>query len=166
MASFRGSGGRWGKHTGTTIREGSLTRLFLDYRMMTALDVPMVETVIVEVPNPNHPYGAKAASEAQISPPGSALANAICDAVGVRMDALPMNPEAVSRGFGNGVGVIEVPVISELPRFMYRGDTFSSIVKVIGSPMQLRFQGALTTRGAARGHRAASYRSPYEAVRG
>ena len=70
---------------------------FLDYRMMTALDVPMVETVIVEVPNPNHPYGAKAASEAQISPPGSALANAICDAVGVRMDALPMNPEAVSR---------------------------------------------------------------------
>jgi CO/xanthine dehydrogenase Mo-binding subunit len=67
----------------------------LDYRMPTALDVPMIDTVIVEVPNPGHPFGARGVGEANIIPPPAAIANAIYNAVGVRMDRLPMNPVAV-----------------------------------------------------------------------
>jgi CO/xanthine dehydrogenase Mo-binding subunit len=67
----------------------------LDYRMPTALDVPMIETIIVEVPNPGHPYGVRGAGEVPIVPPPAALANAIHDAVGVRMQELPMSPAKV-----------------------------------------------------------------------
>ena len=67
----------------------------LDYRMPTALDLPMIDTVIVEVPNPAHPYGVRGAGEVSLVPPLAALANAIYHAVGVRMDTLPMNPAAV-----------------------------------------------------------------------
>ena len=64
----------------------------LDYRMPTSLDLPMIDTVIVEVANPGHPYGAKGVGEVPIVPPMAALANAIYDAVGVRMKELPMSP--------------------------------------------------------------------------
>ena len=65
---------------------------FLDYRMPTSLDLPMIDTCIVEVDNPNHPYGVRGVGEVPIVPPMAAIANAIYDAVGVRMTVLPMNP--------------------------------------------------------------------------
>ena len=68
---------------------------WLDYRMPTSLDLPMIDTVIVEVPNPGHPFGARGVGEASIIPPPAALANAIYRAAGVRMNRLPMNPGAV-----------------------------------------------------------------------
>jgi CO/xanthine dehydrogenase Mo-binding subunit len=67
----------------------------LDYRMPTSLDLPMIDTQIVEVPNPGHPFGVRGVGEANIVPPPGALANAIYHAVGVRMNRLPMNPPAI-----------------------------------------------------------------------
>lgn len=64
----------------------------LDYRMPTALDLPMIDTCIVEVPNPGHPFGVRGVGEANIVPPPAALANAIYRAAGVRMRRLPMSP--------------------------------------------------------------------------
>ena len=68
---------------------------FLDYRMPTALDVPMIETIIVEVPNPGHPFGVRGVGEANIIPPQAAIANAITHAIGTRLTRLPMNPPAI-----------------------------------------------------------------------
>ncbi|MSU72762.1 MAG: xanthine dehydrogenase family protein molybdopterin-binding subunit [Opitutus sp.] len=68
---------------------------FLDYRMPTACDLPMIETVIVEVPNPGHPYGVRGVGEVNIIPPAGAIANAIHQATGLRMGALPMSPPRV-----------------------------------------------------------------------
>ena len=68
---------------------------FLDYRMPTSLDLPMIDTVIVEVANPTHPYGVRGVGEVPIVPPMAAIANAIYNAVGVRMTNLPMSPGAV-----------------------------------------------------------------------
>jgi CO/xanthine dehydrogenase Mo-binding subunit len=65
---------------------------YLDYRIPTCLDVPMIETILVEVPDPNHPYGVRGVGEVPIVPPPAAIANAIHDAVGVRMRHLPMSP--------------------------------------------------------------------------
>lgn len=70
---------------------------FLDYRMPTCLDLPMIDTVIVEVPNPGHPYGVRGVGEVPIVPPPAALANAIYKAVGVRMRQLPMSPGRVTK---------------------------------------------------------------------
>ena len=67
----------------------------LDYRMPTALDLPMIDTCIVEVANPGHPFGVRGVGEANIVPPLPAIANAIHDAVGARMQRLPMNPPSV-----------------------------------------------------------------------
>ena len=72
-----------------------LNTSLLDYRMPTTLDLPMIEAVLVEVNNPGHPYGVRGVGEANISPPLGTIANAIEDAVGVRMRELPMNPQAV-----------------------------------------------------------------------
>ncbi len=66
---------------------------FLDYRIPTSLDLPMIETVIVEVPNPTHPFGVRGVGEANIVPPPAAVCNAINDAVGVHLDELPMRPD-------------------------------------------------------------------------
>ena len=68
---------------------------FLDYRMPTSLDLPMIDTVIVEVANPGHPYGVRGVGEVSIVPPMGAVANAINDATGVRMTELPMSPGTV-----------------------------------------------------------------------
>jgi xanthine dehydrogenase molybdenum-binding subunit len=65
---------------------------FLDYRMPTCLDLPEIETVIVEVPNPLHPLGVRGVGEVSIVPPPAAVANAIAQATGVRMTELPMSP--------------------------------------------------------------------------
>ena len=68
---------------------------FLDYRMPTSLDLPMIDTVIVEVANPGHPYGVRGVGEVPIVPPMAAIANAIHDAIGARMESLPMSPGAI-----------------------------------------------------------------------
>jgi CO/xanthine dehydrogenase Mo-binding subunit len=68
----------------------------LDYRMPTALDLPMLDTIIVEVPNPGHPYGVRGVGEVPIVPPAAALANAIYRATGARMLELPMSPAKVT----------------------------------------------------------------------
>ncbi len=67
----------------------------LDYRMPTALDIPDIETVILESPNPAHPYGVRGCGEVSIIPPAAAIANAIHDATGVRLYSLPMAPHKV-----------------------------------------------------------------------
>ena len=83
-------------------RDGAmLNSSLLDYRMPTALDLPMIDTVIVEVPNPGHPFGARGVGEANIVPPPGAIANAIHHAVGVRMRRLPMNPPAIMEAIWN-----------------------------------------------------------------
>ncbi|MGH7932604.1 MAG: xanthine dehydrogenase family protein molybdopterin-binding subunit [Candidatus Binataceae bacterium] len=64
----------------------------LDYRMPTCLDLPEMETIIVEVPTPGHPIGVRGVGEVSIVPPPAAVANAIYRAVGVRMTELPMSP--------------------------------------------------------------------------
>ena len=68
---------------------------FLDYRCPVASDLPMIEPIMVEVPNPAHPYGAKGVGEVNICPPMAAIANAIESAVGVRLTELPMSPPRV-----------------------------------------------------------------------
>ena len=72
-----------------------LNSSFLDYRMPTSLDLPMIDTVIVEIANPNHPYGVRGVGEVPIVPPMAAISNAIYDAIGVRMNDLPMSPDKV-----------------------------------------------------------------------
>jgi CO/xanthine dehydrogenase Mo-binding subunit len=71
---------------------------FLDYRMPVASDLPMIDTVIVEVPNPLHPYGARGVGETPIVPPLATVANALCDATGVRFTELPLSPPRVLEG--------------------------------------------------------------------
>jgi CO/xanthine dehydrogenase Mo-binding subunit len=68
---------------------------FLDYRIPVASDLPMIEPVLVEVPNPGHPYGAKGVAEVNICPPMAAIANAIQRATGKRLTELPMSPPKV-----------------------------------------------------------------------
>ncbi len=70
---------------------------FLDYRVPLALDLPMIDTVIVEVPSPSHPYGVRGVGEVNIVPPPAALANAAYRAAGIRMNVLPMNPPNVMK---------------------------------------------------------------------
>ena len=64
----------------------------LDYRMMTSLDTPMIDTVIVEVANPGHPFGVRGVGEASIVPPMAAVANAVHQATGLTIDQLPLSP--------------------------------------------------------------------------
>jgi CO/xanthine dehydrogenase Mo-binding subunit len=68
---------------------------FLDYRVPVASDLPMIDAVIVEVPNPRHPYGVRGVGETPIVPPMAAIANAVADATGVRFIELPMSPPRV-----------------------------------------------------------------------
>ncbi|HKM56553.1 MAG TPA: molybdopterin cofactor-binding domain-containing protein, partial [Isosphaeraceae bacterium] len=76
--------------------QGAMTNAsFLDYRMPTSLDLPMIDTVLVEVPNPGHPYGVRGVGEVPIVPPPAAIANAIYHAIGVRMQELPMSPARI-----------------------------------------------------------------------
>lgn len=76
--------------------DGSMANpTFLDYRMPTALDLPMMETILVEVPNPASPHGIRGVGEVPIVPPMAAIANAIYDAIGERLFELPMSPDKV-----------------------------------------------------------------------
>jgi len=76
---------------------------FLDYRIPVASDVPMIDTVIVEVPNPRHPYGVRGIGETPIVPPMGAIANAVADATGVRFTELPMSPPKVLKAVAGGM---------------------------------------------------------------
>jgi CO/xanthine dehydrogenase Mo-binding subunit len=60
----------------------------------------MIDAVIVEVPNPGHPYGVRGVGEVPIVPPPAAIANAIYDAIGVRMTELPMSPDRLLKAMG------------------------------------------------------------------
>ena len=80
---------------------------FLDYRMPTSLDLPMIDTTIVEVANPAHPFGVRGVGEVSIVPPMAAIANAIYNAIGVRMPRLPMSPGSILEALwenGDGKG--------------------------------------------------------------
>jgi CO/xanthine dehydrogenase Mo-binding subunit len=79
---------------------------YLDYRIPTALDLPMIDTVIVEVPNPGHPFGVRGVGEAPIVPPMAAIANAIYGATGVRLTELPMRPDRV-------VGALQAQAVTQ-----------------------------------------------------
>jgi CO/xanthine dehydrogenase Mo-binding subunit len=68
---------------------------YLDYRIPTTLDVPMIGTIIVETPNPLHPFGVRGVGEPGIVPPLAAIANAVAHATGVRQTQLPMNPARI-----------------------------------------------------------------------
>ena len=68
---------------------------WLDYRMPTALDLPFIATELIEVPNPENPYGIRGVGEVPIVTPMAAIGNAIAQATGVRMTELPMSPERV-----------------------------------------------------------------------
>ena len=69
---------------------------FLDYRMPVASDLPMIETILVEVPNPSHPYGVRGVGEVPIVPPIAAVGNAVSRAIGVRVTDLPLSPPRLS----------------------------------------------------------------------
>ena len=78
---------------------------FLDYRCPVASDLPMIDTVLVEVPNPNHPFGVRGVGEVPIIPPMAAVANAVSNAVGVRLKDLPMSPPKVLASLNNGADI-------------------------------------------------------------
>ena len=79
----------------TDDKGGMLNSSLLDYRMPIAKDLPMIDTQIVEVPNPDHPTGVRGVGEVSIIPPVPAIANAINQAIGIRMSETPMSPGAV-----------------------------------------------------------------------
>ncbi|MDC0162483.1 xanthine dehydrogenase family protein molybdopterin-binding subunit, partial [Paracoccaceae bacterium] len=74
---------------------------FLDYRIPVASDLPMIDTVIIEVPNPGHPYGVRGVGETSICPPLAAIANAVSNAAGVRLKELPMSPVRILEAVKN-----------------------------------------------------------------
>jgi CO/xanthine dehydrogenase Mo-binding subunit len=68
---------------------------FLDYRIPVCSDLPFIDTKILEIPNPNHPYGVRGVGETSIVPPLAAIGNAVSSAVGVRMNHVPMSPPRI-----------------------------------------------------------------------
>lgn len=68
---------------------------FLDYRMPVCSDLPSIDTKILEIPNPGHPYGIRGVGETSIVPPLGAIGNAVSNAVGVRMYEVPMSPPRI-----------------------------------------------------------------------
>ncbi len=81
--------------------DGEMTNAsFLDYRIPTSFDLPMIDAVIVEVPNPGHPFGVRGVGETPIVAPPAAIANAIYRAIGVRMKDLPMSPGRILKALG------------------------------------------------------------------
>ena len=76
--------------------QGRLTNpSLLDYRKLTAADLPNIDTVIVEVPSPAGPFGARGVGEPPIVPAPAAIANAVEDATGIRITELPLTPERI-----------------------------------------------------------------------
>ncbi|MDA0979229.1 MAG: xanthine dehydrogenase family protein molybdopterin-binding subunit, partial [Proteobacteria bacterium] len=77
-------------------KDGTLQNAgFLDYRIPVCSDLPFIDTMILEIPNPNHPYGIRGVGETSIVPPLAAIGNAVTNAVGVRMTHVPMSPPRI-----------------------------------------------------------------------
>ncbi|MFV2090562.1 MAG: xanthine dehydrogenase family protein molybdopterin-binding subunit, partial [Pseudomonadales bacterium] len=74
---------------------------FLDYRIPVASDLPMIDTEIIEVPNPSHPYGVRGVGETPIVAPLAAASNAVRDAIGIRIHDLPLSPPRVLEALDN-----------------------------------------------------------------
>ena len=72
-----------------------LNSSFLDCRMPTSLDLPMIDTVVVEAANDGHPFGVRGVGEVPLVPPMAAVANAISHAIGIRANSLPMTPATI-----------------------------------------------------------------------
>jgi len=72
-----------------------LNASLLDYRMPTSLDLPMIDPVVIEVPNPGHPFGVRGVGESPLVPPLAAVANAVYNATGTRMRDLPLSPGSI-----------------------------------------------------------------------
>jgi carbon-monoxide dehydrogenase large subunit len=68
---------------------------FLDYHLVTSLDLPKMETILVECPDPNGPFGAKGLGEPGLAPTPAAIGNAVTNAIGTRIHELPLSPERV-----------------------------------------------------------------------
>ena len=84
-------------------KEGRLENAgFLDYRIPVASDMPMIDAVIVEVPNPKHPFGVRGVGEVPLCPPMAAVANAVAAATGLRMADLPISPPKLLEAIDNG----------------------------------------------------------------
>ena len=77
---------------------------FLDYRIPVCSDLPMIDTQILEIPNPNHPYGVRGVGETSIVPPLAAIANAVSNAVGVRMTHIPVSPPRILAALNDAEG--------------------------------------------------------------
>ncbi len=90
-------GASWGlmEQTKYSPRRGNLNPHLLDYQIPTALDVPTLESVLVEKPSAHGPFGVKGVGEPPITPTLAAIANAVYDAVGVRINDMPLTPERV-----------------------------------------------------------------------
>ncbi len=89
-------------HGGKNVRAGMLVGpSLLDYRIPTSLDTPAIEALIVEKPDPNGPYGAKEAGEGPLHSTIPAVANAIYDAVGIRLRELPFTPAKVLKALAD-----------------------------------------------------------------
>src|SRR5437868_13417119 len=67
----------------------------LDYKLATTLDTPEIETILVEIPDLEGPFGGKEAGQGPLNPVIPAIANALFDAVGVRIDETPITPDKV-----------------------------------------------------------------------
>ena len=76
---------------------------FLDYRIPVCSDLPFIDTKILEIPNPNHPYGIRGVGETSIVPPLAAIGNAVSEAVGVRLDHVPMSPPRILKALDEQV---------------------------------------------------------------
>ena len=85
--------------------DGEMTNSsFLDYRMPTSLDLPMIDTILVEVANPLHPFGVRGVAEVPLAPPLGAVSNAVTNATGTRYTDAPINPGRIVAGMANGDG--------------------------------------------------------------
>ena len=104
MASCKASGGRSTREYIFDDDGVMENPSFLDYRMPVASDLPMIDTVIVEVPNPEHPYGVRGVGEVGIVPAMAAVANAVHGATGRRLRDLPMSPVRMLEALHDGEG--------------------------------------------------------------
>jgi xanthine dehydrogenase molybdenum-binding subunit len=77
---------------------------FVDYKVFSPLDMPRMQTILVEDPDPTGPFGLKSAGEVGINGPAPAIANAIFNATGLRLRSLPLTPVKVLEGLGKLAG--------------------------------------------------------------
>jgi 4-hydroxybenzoyl-CoA reductase alpha subunit len=98
-------------------RKSGLHKLpsMLDYKSLTALDTPEIETILVETNDPEGPFGAKEAGQGPLLPVVPALANAVHDAIGLRFHEIPITPEKVLRGLAGRLAPVGVPQFSFPP---------------------------------------------------